>query len=173
VADRDRPAVFLSHAGEDNDRFARGLAERLRDAGIDVWFDEWEILPGDSLVDKVFEEGLKSADAMVIVLSSNSIDKPWVREEINAGFVKRVEGKCKLIPVLIDDVTVPEALASTVWQGIANTEDFDQELDRIVRAIHDDRSRPEPGERAGYAEITALPGLYSTDTLCFANRARW
>ena len=69
---------------------------------------------GDSLVDKVFEEGLKSADAMVIVLSSNSIDKPWVREEINAGFVKRVEGKCKLIPVLIDDVTVPEALASTV-----------------------------------------------------------
>ncbi len=165
MSDRQRPAVFLSHAGEDNDRFARGLAERLRAAGIDVWFDEWEILPGDSLVDKVFEEGLKSADAMVIVLSANSIDKPWVREEINAGFVKRVEGKCKLIPVLIDAVPVPEALASTVWQPIADTNDYDAELDRIVRAIHDDRNRAAPGERPGYAEVAALPGLYSTDTL--------
>jgi hypothetical protein len=50
-----------------------------------VWFDEWEILPGDSLEEKVFDEGLKNADTMVIVLSGNSVDKPWVREELNAG----------------------------------------------------------------------------------------
>ena len=159
-----RPGVFLSHATEDNDRFARGFAKRLQDAGMDVWFDEWEILPGDSLVDKVFEEGLKSADAMVIVLSAKSIDKPWVREEINAGFVKRVEGKCKLIPVILDDVSVPEALASTVWQKIANPQSYESELDRIVRAIHDDRNRPEAGSAPAYADVVALPGLYSTDT---------
>lgn len=160
-----RPAVFLSHATEDNDRFARAFAKRLQDAGMDVWFDEWEILPGDSLVDKVFEEGLKSADAMVIVLSASSIDKPWVREEINAGFVKRVEGKCKLIPVILDDVQVPEALASTVLQKIPNPESYEAELDRIVRAIHNDRNRPEAGSVPGYADLVALPGLYSTDTL--------
>lgn len=130
-----------------------------------MWFDEWEILPGDSLVDKVFEEGLKYADTMVVILSANSVDKPWVREELNAGFLKRLEGKCKLIPVLIDDVPVPEALRSTVWQGIHDLDSYDEELDRILRAIHDNRNPSDPGEKPRYTETVALPGLYSTDTL--------
>lgn len=159
------PGVFVSHATEDNDRFARQFAERLRENGCRVWFDEWELLPGDSLVDKVFEEGLKDADAMVVVLSANSIDKPWVREEINAGFVRRVEGNSKLIPVILDDVAVPEVLKSTVWVKIADLNNYEEELDRILRAIHDDRNRPEPSAQPRYAETTALPGLYSTDTL--------
>lgn len=159
------PSVFVSHATEDNDRFARGFAERLRENGCSVWFDEWELLPGDSLVDKVFEEGLKNADAMAVVLSSNSVDKPWVREELNAAFIKRIEGKCKLIPVLIDDVAIPEALKSTVWQRIDDLDNYGEGLDRILRAIHDDRNRPDPGAQPRYSETTALPGLHSTDTL--------
>lgn len=157
--------VFLSHAGEDNDRFARQFAKRLQDAGCRVWFDEWELLPGDSLVDKVFEEGLKDADAMVIVLSKHSVDKPWVREELNAGFIKRVEGKCKLIPVVLDDVDVPEALRSTVWQRIGDLDNYEKEMERIVRAIFDDRNQRDPGESPAYAQTMALAGLYSTDTL--------
>jgi hypothetical protein len=159
------PGVFLSHATEDNDRFARRFAARLREGGCRVWFDEWELLPGDSLVDKVFDEGLKDADALVIVLSKYSIDKPWVREELNAGFIKRLEGRCKLIPVLLDGVEVPEVLRSTVWQGITDLDNYEDELDRILRAIHDDRQRVEPGEQPGYTGMPALPGLYSTDTL--------
>lgn len=159
------PGVFVSHATEDNDRFARGFAEGLRENGCRVWFDEWELLPGDSLVDKVFEEGLKDADVMVVVLSAHSVDKPWVREELNAAFINRIEGRCRLIPVVIDDVAVPEALKSTVWQRIDDLDHYEEELDRILRAIHDDRNRPEPGAQPRYSETTALPGLYSTDTL--------
>ena len=44
------PKAFLSHASEDKDRFVQGLAERLRVAGVDAWFDEWEIKGGDSLL---------------------------------------------------------------------------------------------------------------------------
>lgn len=79
------PKVFLSHAGEDKERFVVEFAKRLREKGVDAWFDKWEILPGDSLVDKIFEEGLKDADAIIVVLSENSINKPWVREELNAS----------------------------------------------------------------------------------------
>lgn len=161
----DTPGVFVSHASEDSDRFARRFAERLRAGGCRVWFDEWEILPGDSLVDKVFDEGLKNADTMVIVLSVNSVDKPWVREELNAGFLKRLEGRCRLIPVVLDDVDVPEAMRSTVWQKIRDLDSYDEELDRILRAIHDDRSQPTPGQRPRYTQTIAIPGFYSTDTL--------
>lgn len=163
--DDGRPSVFLSHAGEDNDRFARDLAKRLADSGAKVWFDEWELLPGDSLVDRIFNLGVGHADVMVIVLSKYSIEKPWVREEINAGFVRRIEGNCKLIPVVLDDVTVPEALKSTYWITISDMGSYEAEFDRIVRGIFDDRNRPESGPRPGYAETQAIDGLYSTDTL--------
>jgi hypothetical protein len=68
-------------------------------------------------------------------------------------------------PVILDDVSVPEALKSTVWQKIADSQSYEEELDRIVRAIHDDRNRQESGSAPAYADVTALPGLYSTDTL--------
>jgi hypothetical protein len=34
------------------------------------------MLPGDSLVDKIFEEGLKEVAAVVIVVSATSVCKP-------------------------------------------------------------------------------------------------
>ena len=156
--------VFVSHAGEDNDRFARDFAERLQSQGFRVWFDEWELFPGDSLVDRVFEEGVKNADAMVVILSKNSVDKPWVREELNAGFVQRLEGRCRLIPVVIDEVDVPEALKSTVWQRVRDLESYVVEFDRIARAIRGDRNRRDPGHAPAYVSVAALPGLYSADT---------
>jgi TIR domain len=75
------PKVFLSHASEDKQRFVLPFATSLREKGIDVWLDKWEILPGDSLVDKLFEEGLKEAEAVLIVISAVSVTKPWVRQE--------------------------------------------------------------------------------------------
>jgi len=49
--------VFLSYSAKDK-AVARDVAERLRKDGVKVWFDEWEIRPGDSIPSKI-EEGLK------------------------------------------------------------------------------------------------------------------
>src|SRR5215208_5342480 len=106
------PKVFISHAREDKERFVLAFARRLRAQGVDAWVDQWEILPGDSLVDKLFEEGLREADAVIVVVSRHSVDKPWVREELNAALVNRINRRTRLIPVLIDEVPVPQALRS-------------------------------------------------------------
>ena len=82
------PKVFISHASEDKDRFVTSFATKLRENGVDAWFDRWEILPGDSLVDKI-NEGLKEAQAVIIILSNFSVNKPWVREELNTSIVSR------------------------------------------------------------------------------------
>ena len=71
------PKVFVSHASEDKDRFVVEFARRLRENGVDAWLDQWEMKPGDSLVDKIFEEGLKEARAVIVVLSKVSVQKPW------------------------------------------------------------------------------------------------
>jgi hypothetical protein len=71
--------VFLSHASEDKERFVIHFAEKLRLNGIDAWLDKWEMLPGDSLIDKIFEEGIRNADAIIVILSKYSITKKWVK----------------------------------------------------------------------------------------------
>lgn len=140
------PKVFIIHAGEDKERFVRGFAKRLVEGGIQAWFDEWEIHPGDSLVDRIFEEGVKSADAFVIVLSQYSVSKPWVKEELNAAIVKRVNKGSKIIPVILDDCEVPEALRSTQWQRINDSESYEDELGRIVDALLGVRRAPTLGK---------------------------
>src|SRR2546423_5840391 len=119
------PKVFVSHASEDKERFVLDFATKLRAKGIDAWLDKWEILPGDSLIDKIFEEGIKTAQAVIVVLSKYSVNKPWVKEELNAAVVKKINGISKLIPVVIDDCEVPEALRSTVWVRIGDLSNFD------------------------------------------------
>jgi hypothetical protein len=112
------PKVFVSHASEDKERFVVEFASRLRGKGIDAWLDKWEILPGDSLMDKIFEEGIKGAQAIIVVVSEYSVSKPWVKEELNAAIVKKINGISRLIPVVIDDCDMPVALQSTVWVRI-------------------------------------------------------
>lgn len=144
----DTYKVFISHASEDKDRFVLDFARRLREHGVDAWVDVWEMLPGDSLVDKIFDEGIKNARAMIIILSTNSIDKPWVREELNAGFLKRLSGKCKVIPVVIDECGVPEALQSTVWQRISDLTDYEEEFLRVLDSIYGRTRKPPLGAPA-------------------------
>lgn len=52
------PKVFISHASEDKDRFVINFSTKLRSKGIDTWLDKWEMRPGDSLIDRIFEEGI-------------------------------------------------------------------------------------------------------------------
>ena len=161
------PKVFVSHATEDKDRFVLRFAERLRASGVDAWIDKWEMLPGDSLIDKVFEEGIKNAQAMIVVLSHASLNKRWVREELNAGMVKRISDSTKLIPVLIDDCEVPQALQSTLWERITDLESYDAEFARILAAIFSATEKPPLGPPPAYAsiQVTEMPGLSRIDTL--------
>ncbi|MFQ6027020.1 MAG: toll/interleukin-1 receptor domain-containing protein [Dehalococcoidia bacterium] len=163
----EHPKVFISHASEDKDKFVIAFATKLRNHGIAAWVDWWEILPGNSIIDKIFEEGLKEAIAVIVVLSKVSVQKPWVKEELNTAVVKKISQHTKLIPVVIDDWDIPEALHSTVWQKISNLDSYENELDQIVKAIYGQYNRPPLGPTPTYAqiEVTALPGLTPTDTL--------
>lgn len=140
------PKVFVSHATEDKERFVLSFAKKLRNAGIDAWFDKWEIQLGDSLVDKIFEEGLKEASAVIIVLSKVSVNKPWVKEELNASFIAKVQKGTKLIPILIDDCDVPESLKSTAWEKINDVEDYKDSFEKITNSIFGQTSKPQLGK---------------------------
>ena len=131
------PCVFISHSSKDKKRLVDGFAKRLQDANVDIWLDDDRLLPGDSLTRQIFTEGLGGADVVLAVLSSNSIDSSWVREELHSAAILRIEGKCKIVPVILDDVDVPDFLMDTVHVKIADCSSYDSEFRRILNAIRD------------------------------------
>src|SRR5512132_1777197 len=94
---RRHPRAFLSYSSADKDRFVEGFARRLRERGVDVWYADWQLKPGDSLVNKIFDEGLGNADVFIIVVSDESRKSAWVSEELNSAIVNRIEKSCTLI----------------------------------------------------------------------------
>ncbi len=63
-------AVFISYRGADTEP-AKRIAQAIRDAGHDVYFAEWAIGLGDSIVDSI-NAGLAGARALVLCLSASA-----------------------------------------------------------------------------------------------------
>ncbi|HRA89271.1 MAG TPA: toll/interleukin-1 receptor domain-containing protein, partial [Planctomycetaceae bacterium] len=103
------PSAFLCHASADKE-FVRRLAIALASEGINVWIDEGEILVGDSLLDKI-EEGIMESKYLVVVLSENSVNSRWCREELKMAMFRQTQERgIKVLPILIDDSIVPGVL---------------------------------------------------------------
>lgn len=168
------PKVFVSHATEDKETFVEEFSRKLRSDGIDAWLDKWEMKPGDSLVDKIFEEGIKNANAVIIVLSKISVQKPWVKEELNAAFIKRLKEKTKLIPILIDDCEIPESLKSTLWIKIENLDNYAKEYDEIKMSILGTTDKPTLGKLPRHTLIDQLQyyNLSKIDSIVFSEACK-
>ncbi len=136
--------IFISYSHADRN-FAEKLAHALHEEGEDVWWDRWEILAGDSLVGKIFEEGLSNAAAFVVLLSPNSAQSNWVRQELDVATVRRIEGVTRIIPVLIDDVEVPSALRALLRVDMRH--DFRAGVKAIINAVHGVTEKPPSGFR--------------------------
>lgn len=87
------------------------LRDSLIREGVTVWFDEDQILPGDSIPQKV-EDGIEHSDAIILCLSPRFFDSEWTPAE-RAAFTYADPGSKSraVIPVLIEDCRIPKALA--------------------------------------------------------------
>jgi hypothetical protein len=103
--------VCISHARSDRD-VAEHIALALRAVKFDVWFDSWQLEPGDSITTKV-REGLSASDFLLVLLSPASVDSHWVRDEITLGLSEELRQRSiTVVPALIKDCDVPPALQS-------------------------------------------------------------
>jgi hypothetical protein len=101
--------IFLSHSSKDKD-FVRRLATDLAEMGHTPWRDEEQIKAGDSIV-RAIDEAVRSADYVVIVLSSNSVQSSWFATEWEAKLWQEInQRRTMVIPALIDDCEIPALL---------------------------------------------------------------
>jgi hypothetical protein len=96
--------VFVSHASEDR-RSARAITTWLERRGWDVWLDETDIKGGSAWAASI-QSGIKESSVVILLVSSNSVAKEWVMDEITAARNLRVP----IIPAVLEDVRYPEDL---------------------------------------------------------------
>jgi hypothetical protein len=101
--------VFLSHNRADKPR-VRQLAERLRAAGLRVWFDEWVIHPGDDIY-LAIERGLEAARVQVLCLSQAALGSDWVSlERSTVLFRDPTNAERRFVPLLLAECQLPDTL---------------------------------------------------------------
>lgn len=90
--------VFISHASEDKNEVARPLAEALRNNGLSVWYDEFELKIGDSLRRKI-DKGIANSNFGIIVISRDFINKGWTNYELDGLITRAVNGEQTMLPI--------------------------------------------------------------------------
>lgn len=127
-----RRQVFLSYAQGDRS-VANRIAEALRTAGHPVWFDAWELAPGDSIIDRI-DQALAPSDFLVVLLSRRSAESTWVQKELSATLAKELKDRgITVLPALLDDCDLPPLLANR--QFVDLRDDLDGGVQRLARQL--------------------------------------
>ena len=94
--------VFLSRNAKDKPRVGR-LSERLEQAGLLVWFDEWNVRSGDLTALKV-DQGLEQSRVLVLCIFPNALISGWaVQEQRTATHRDPANAGRRFIPLLLTD----------------------------------------------------------------------
>ncbi len=90
--------VFISHASEDKESIVRSLSISLKERGLSVWYDEFELRIGDSLRRKI-DRGLANSRFGIVVISRDFIRKGWPNYELDGLVTRAVDGQQILLPI--------------------------------------------------------------------------
>lgn len=142
VHERGKPDVFICHDSRDKDAFVRPLAKALSGVPylLRVWYDEFSMEVGDSLIGKI-DEGLAACRYGVVVLSKNFLSKKkWTAREFRGLTNREVEAEDKLVLPVWLDVTRDEVAQYSppladkfALQGSDGVEEVAKAIFKVVR----------------------------------------
>lgn len=158
------PRGFLSYASQDRDIASR-LAKALIGSGIQVWFAEWDIKAGDSVIRQI-EQGLDAAQFFFLLFTPSSAASPWVLNEREAAQWNAIAGRCKPIVVLGDGIDVAD-LPPFLRPRRALRHDDPALIDELVLECFGGSSRPPLGTPPTWTRSLSFPG-YSTEASAIA-----
>jgi hypothetical protein len=124
--------IFLSHTHADKS-FVRRLASDLRERGVKVWLDEWELGVGDSLTQRI-QASILEAGYLALVLSPRSVTSAWVNRELSAALTEELHRKgVFILPILIEDCDIPLFIQDKMYADFRYQ--YSDGLDAILRTV--------------------------------------
>ena len=152
------PRIFISHASEDKE-IAIQIAEDLRAQGIDAWLDQWELSFGDALQSAI-SKGIDEAGIFLAVMSHAALGKPWVKAEIDAAWVDKMDGRKRFIVARhkIDHQELPGLLRGPLSADLST---YDDTIRKIIDLAFGISEKPPLGLRPDVVAdaITSETGL--------------
>jgi Tfp pilus assembly protein PilF len=186
-------AVFLSYASQDA-AAARRICDALREAGVEVWFDQSELRGGDAWDAKIRKQ-IKECALFVPVISENTNARPegYFRLEWKLAVDRShllADDHPFLFPVVIGDVKdatarVPEKFREVQWTRLRLDETPTELAARVMRLLggaeavragagggraQELRRRPKP---AGWRWWMIFPVIGTLSGLLFALLPYW
>jgi hypothetical protein len=147
-------SCFISYSTKDQD-FTNRLHADPQNSGVRCWFAPHDLPIGAKTWDAI-DEAIKLRDKLLLILSKNSIDSDWVKDEVQKAFAEERDRKqLVLFPVRIDDVvmesTEPWARKLRDQRNIGDFrrwkdhDGYKQSFDRVLR----DLTAPSPPRPTG------------------------
>ena len=127
--------VALSFAGEDR-IYAEKLASKLRDKGIQVFYDNWNIasLWGDNLYTYLAETYRNKALFCVTIISKAYCEKKWTLLELEFIQERELQGEIYWLPLLLENIKVP-GLSETRGKVYASQYTLDEIIDFLLEKL--------------------------------------
>jgi uncharacterized protein YjbI with pentapeptide repeats len=110
--------VFLSYSSQDRE-FAMQLYTALTGAGVRVFWDYFDLVPGEEL-ERQIAEAIREMRRLIVVLSAASLKSEWVEREIRLAWIRRRESLLPIRLCPIEDVKLWTAVDSK-RPDLANT----------------------------------------------------
>jgi len=125
--------IFLCHSSGDKSQ-VRDIHKRLGRDGFAPWLDEEDLLPGQDWHAEI-KKAVRLSEIVLVCLSRSSITKQgFVNKEIKFALDvadEKPEGVLYIIPVRLEECTVPERLSQWQWVDLFSANGYS----RLLRSL--------------------------------------
>ncbi|MCX6582945.1 MAG: TIR domain-containing protein [Candidatus Aminicenantes bacterium] len=129
--------VFLSYHSKDQDKVEK-IKNALNKAGISVWQDKENILPGESVVQAI-QKGLEESITFAIFVSPEAMESEWVILEYELAMHlskgNKEYKKLRIIPVILRRTKLPGFLETLQWADFSEDSKFEDSLKKLISLI--------------------------------------
>lgn len=126
--------IFLSHNSKDK-RSANKLYNHLKLTGIKVWYDEAELYPGDSLIDKI-GTAINEVEYLGVLLTPNSVKSEWVKKEVEIALNNEIyERRVIVLPILIKRCDFPPFLIGKIYSDLSTPYKYKKNINKLIAKV--------------------------------------
>ena len=131
--------IFLSYAHEDIG-MAKRIYQDLKRYGLDVWFDNESLLPGQDWENEI-EKAIETSKYFLVLLSSKGMsERGYVHKEIRLAlniFDKCPEDEIFMIPIRLDDCQPAHRRIKKInWINLFPESEYKNGLNKILKVIN-------------------------------------
>jgi tetratricopeptide (TPR) repeat protein len=122
--------VFICYSRKD-EGFVLKLATKLKNRGVPVWLDQWDIPTGANW-DRTIETALNESNSLLLILSPSSANS----DEVQCEWREALDDKKVVVPILYQPCEIPYRLNTIQYIDFTSrSPDDEKSLELIIKAL--------------------------------------